>query len=70
MPALPDWNCLFRSLATLLTGDQEDDLMARNVLMDIELANADLFRPLVTTQTLQEHINRIKPNYACMGVKH
>jgi len=46
VPALPDGNCLFRSLATLLTGDQEDHLMVRNMLMDFELANADLSDPL------------------------
>ena len=64
VPATPDGNCLFRSLSILLTGGQEDHLMVRNMLMDFELANADLFRPFVTTQTLQEHINTIKPNYA------
>ena len=64
VPALPDGNCLFRSLATLLTCDQEDHLMVRNMLMEFELANADLFRPFVTTQSLQDHIKAIKPNYA------
>jgi len=34
------------------------------MLMDFELANADLFRPFVTTQSLQDHIKAIKPNYA------
>ena len=37
VPTKPDGNCLFRSLATLLTGDQEDHLMLRNMLVDYEL---------------------------------
>ena len=64
VPTKPDGNCLFRSLATLLTGDQEDHLMLRNMLVDFELANADLFTPFVITNTLQEHIDAVKPNYA------
>ena len=55
---------MFRSLAALLTGDQEDDLMLRNMLVDFELANADFFTPFVITNTLQEHINAVKANYA------
>ena len=64
VPIKPDGNCLFRSLAALLTGDQEDHLMLRNMLVDFELANADFFTPFVITNTLQEHINAVKANYA------
>lgn len=63
VPTKPDGNCLLSSLATLLTGDQ-DHLMLRNMLVDFELANADLFTPFVITNTLQEHIDAVKPNYA------
>ena len=34
------------------------------MLVDFELANADLFTPFVITNTLQEHINAVKANYA------
>ena len=38
--------------------------MLRNMLVDFELANADLFTPFVITNTLQEHISAVKANYA------
>ena len=54
-----DGNCLFRSLVALLTGDQEDHLILRNILVDFELANAT---PFIITNTLQEHGNAAKAN--------
>ena len=64
IPAKPDGNCLFRSLAKLLTGDEEEYLMIKNMLLDFELTNSDIFSNYITTETLLEHINAIRPNNA------
>ena len=45
-PIKQDGNCLFRSLAALLTGNQEDHLMLRNMFVDLSLQMLTCLPPL------------------------
>lgn len=56
-----DGNCLFRSLAYIANGSQDDHEKMRSLLVNFALKNSTLFQPLVmsNSSSLEEHAKKM-----------
>ena len=59
---LPDGNCLFRALSQQLTGFEELHVVLRQLLVNFIASNPEMFRGMVISRTLEEHMEEIQKN--------